>query len=78
MPKKCLPEERGQIKAIEAAIKGWLQAGIHPHVIAAALNNAFFHGEAIAAGGQHECDDQILGEMYEGIDKFRDACDKVE
>ena len=66
----------GQLLAVESAIRGWVESGIHPTVIAIGLNNAFAFGESIIKGGFSVGDDE-LKEIFEGIDKFQTACEKV-
>lgn len=72
-------ERVGELRAVETAIYGWLCSGIHPSVIATALNNAFIHGHSIVKGGYElDDDDQILREIYDGIEKITAACKKIK
>ena len=66
-----------QVRVMEAAIRGWVAAGIHPWLLGIALNNAFAH-EDVLAEGDFVFDDNSLGEMFDGINRFRSASSKME
>jgi hypothetical protein len=51
-----------------------------PVAVGRALNNACFHGEALIEHGGCELDDEdeLLGQLFDGIDAFLSAAKKME
>jgi hypothetical protein len=70
-------EENGQLKMVETAIRAWVESGVHPSIIGVGLNNAFVHGKCLDKGN-FEFSDRNLQDMYDGIDKFLTASNKVK
>jgi len=53
---------------------------VTPVEFAAALNNAFFHGDILTTTGWYNLGDkgENLKELFEGIEKFMSAMKKIE
>jgi hypothetical protein len=67
-----------ELFVVEATLRGWLVAGMHPKTIAIGLNNAFAHGEAIEEGDTYCVGDKILGKIFKGIEQMIKACEKID
>jgi hypothetical protein len=63
-----------QVDIATEVMKGLLRGGLTITDFAAALNNTFVHAEIFYETGQDmDNDDILLGKLYEGIEKFKEA-----